>query len=67
MRTTQHGIESISNLLAEIWDLLLREIKSRGGLSFFKKKKKKKKKNESLKKIYESFVRHYKKRLAVVF
>ena len=69
MRTTQHGIESTSNLLAEIWDLLLREIKNSSALSFFKKKKKKKKKkkNESLKKIYESFVRHYKKRLAVVF
>ena len=44
MRTTQHGIESISNLLAEIWDLLLREIKNSSALSFFKKEKKKKKK-----------------------
>ena len=44
MRTTQHGIESISNLLAEIWDLLLREIKNSSALSFFKKEKKTKKK-----------------------
>ena len=44
MRTTQHGIESTSNLLAEIWDLLLREIKNNSALSFFKKNKKKTKK-----------------------
>ena len=59
MRTTQYGIESISNLLAEIWDLLPGEIKNSSSLSFFNKKKKK---NESLKKIYESFVGHYKKK-----
>ena len=41
VRTTRYGIETISNLAAEIWDLLPEEIKNASSLSVFKTKIKK--------------------------
>ena len=41
IRTTRYGIETISNLAAEIWDLLPEEIKNASSLSVFKTKIKK--------------------------
>ena len=36
IRTTQYGIESVSNLGAKSWNLLLREIKNCSSLTVFK-------------------------------
>ena len=38
IRTTQYGIESVSNLGGKLWNLLPREIKNRSSLSVFNNK-----------------------------
>ena len=38
IRTSHHGIETISNLGAKIWDMLPQEIKNASSLSVFKTK-----------------------------
>ena len=38
IRTTQYGIESVSNLEAKLWNLLPREIKNSSSLSVFNNK-----------------------------
>ena len=38
IRTTQYGIESVSNLEAKLWNLLPREIKNSSSLTVFKNK-----------------------------
>ena len=38
IRTTQYGIESVSNLGAKLWNLLPREIKNSFSLTVFKNK-----------------------------
>ena len=57
IRTTQYGIESVSNLGAKLWNLLSGEIKSSSFLTVFKNKIN----NGLLKYVDASFVRHIEK------
>ena len=61
IRTTQYGIESISNLGAKLWNLLPREIKNSSSLTVFKNK------IRLLKNVHASFVRHIKCWLHLIF
>ena len=55
IRTTQYGIESVSNLGAILWNLLPGEIKNSFSLTVFQKKKLE---TGSLKNVHASFVRY---------
>ena len=54
IRTTQYGIENVSNLGAKLWNLLPGEIRNSSSMTVFKNKIR----NELLKNVHGRFVRH---------
>ena len=58
IRTTHHGIETISNLGAKIWDLLPEEIKNASSLSVFKTKIKKWIPKKCLCKLCQAYIKN---------
>ena len=59
IRTTQYGIESVSNLEAKLWNLLPREIKNSSSLTVFKNKIRKWTPEKCPCKICQTYIKKY--------